>query len=253
MRHVGCFKVYLQNNWGLCVVFDGEAGDLNSSLCIAFCCDVWFYLLEKNFLSGKYFVKCKTLTVQSRLGGTHGMSGWASHQCCLFPEYVGIYLEYMTQRKACFKWSKPEGIFLWFIFVMKSTQRTWRALEGIYIQWGFSLKMSSGVSIQGPECALSNLMLLSHCFYSVLGYSAAWMGQRRALAVQGCTCCLHPWGDFSGHREQEGSKAASSKIKLCDIPEHLTAWKALLCLVLPFIFLSEHLTVKALSCLKTLI
>lgn len=86
-----------------------------------------------------------------------------------------------------------------------------------------ALKIDSGVSIQGPECALSNLLLLSHCFYSVLGYSAAWMGQRRALAVQGSTCCLHPWRGFSGRRKQEGSKAASSKIKLCDIPEYLTA------------------------------
>lgn len=44
--------------------------------------------------------------------------------------------------------------------------------------------------------------------------------------------------DFSGCRKQEGSKAAASKIKECDILEYLTAWKALLCPVLPFIFLS---------------
>lgn len=116
-----------------------------------------------------------------------------------------------------------------------------------------TLKIGSAVSIQGPECALSNLVLLSHCFYSVLGFLQPGWARGELWAVQGSTCCLHPWRDFSGCRRQEGSKAASSKIKLCDTPEYLTAWKALLCLELPFIFLSEHLTVKALSCLKTLI
>lgn len=48
-----------------------------------------------------------------------------------------------------------------------------------------ALTIDSGVSIQGPECALSNLVLLRHCFYSVLGYSATWMGQRRALGSSG--------------------------------------------------------------------
>lgn len=48
-----------------------------------------------------------------------------------------------------------------------------------------ALKIDSAVSIQGPGCALSNLVLLSHCFCSVLGYSAAWMGQRRALGSSG--------------------------------------------------------------------
>lgn len=109
----------------------------------------------------------------------------SSKQCCLFPESVGIYLEYMKQRKGCFKWSKPEGIFLWFLFVMKSTQRTWESPGGCSSSEVLALKMGSAVSIQGPECALSNLVLLSHCFYSELGCSAAWMGQRRALGSSG--------------------------------------------------------------------
>lgn len=250
MRHVGCFKLYLQNNWGSCVVFHGGAGDLNSSLCIAFCCDVWFYLLEKTFLSEKYFVECKTLTVQSRIGGTHGMSGWASHQNSVVFFLLGfIWSTWNKGRDALNEANQREyscGSYLWW----SPHRGLGRALEVVYSQWDFSLNnWQCSINPRARVCS-EQFVLLSHCFDSVLGCSAAWMGQRRALGSSGQHLLPSP---VERRRKQEGSKAASSKIKVCDIPEYLTAWKALLCLVLPFIFLSEHLTVKALSCLKTLI
>lgn len=115
MRHVGCFKLYLQNNWGLCVVFHGGvAGDLNASLCIAFCCDTWFYLLEKNLFVREIF--CNTIhwhnPEQVRWCTQNIGVSISSNLCCLLPKSVGIYLEYMEQRKGCFKGRKPEGIFV---------------------------------------------------------------------------------------------------------------------------------------------
>lgn len=64
----------------------------------------------------------------------------SSKQCCLFPESVGIYLEYVQQRKGCFKWSKPEGIFLWFIFGIEVNTEDLGEPWRVFIQWGFSLK-----------------------------------------------------------------------------------------------------------------
>lgn len=108
----------------------------------------------------------------------------------------------------------------------------------VYIQWGF--KQAVQYQSKGQSVLLRNLDLLSHCFYPLGILQLGW-AREELLAVQGSTCCLHPWRDFSGCRKQEGSKAASSKIKECDISEYLTAWKALLCSVLPFIFLSVNI------------
>lgn len=111
-----------------------------------------------------------------------------------------------------------------------------------YQSFGILEKPVPSHQSKGQSVLLSNLVVFSHCFYSVLGYSAAWMGQKTAPGSSGQHfCCLHLWRDFSGCRKEQGSKAASSKIKECDIPGYLTAWKAFLCPVLPFIFLSMNI------------
>lgn len=87
-------------------------------------------------------------------------------------------------------------------------------------------------------CCWAVLCFSATVFIQCWGILQPGGAREELLAGQGSTCCLHLWRDFSGCRKQQGSKAASSKIKECDIPQNLTAWKAFLCPVLPFIFLS---------------
>lgn len=83
------------------MVFDGGAGDLNSSLCTDFCFDVWFYLLEKNLFVREIFCKMQNTDSPEQVRWyTHSVRmSISSEQCCLFPESVGIYLEYVKQGR----------------------------------------------------------------------------------------------------------------------------------------------------------
>lgn len=107
---------------GACVVFHGGvAGDLNSSLCIAFCCDVLIFIFRKKPFVREKFCKMQNTGSPEQVTGVHRnvRINTSSKPCCLLPKPVGIYLQYLKQRRGCFKRSKSEGIFLWFVFVMK--------------------------------------------------------------------------------------------------------------------------------------
>lgn len=131
MRHVGCFKllsseqlVVVQNK--LCG-FSWRGGRRFKCLFVH-CFLLWYLILSsgKNLFVREIFCNTKHWPnpEQVRWYTRNVGISISSKLCCLLPKSVGIYLEDMKQRKGCFKGSKPVGIFLWFLFIIKYTQRT---------------------------------------------------------------------------------------------------------------------------------